>query len=283
MPTTLLQLNDGMLGRSPVNSEPESHLEEIKKGAKASATAVKETENTSVDKVHLTARAESRPASEAVAAEARKGYDFLFVGLRDMLDNKGGFSKQVTEIADAFEGPLALVVSRKPDRIPRLEPGALLLVPVNGTAAARRAAEVALALARPHCLRVKALYVSPAPKGQQRRASLSRRREEAVLKDIMELAERYGVLIQTAMRARTAADVAICQEAAKGASMIVMGATQRPGKELFFGNTASAVLAACKCPIMLIGSERVRRSEPNTDTAREEQSEAVMVKKEKAA
>jgi nucleotide-binding universal stress UspA family protein len=189
----------------------------------------------------------------------------------------------VAEIAAGFDGPLALVASGKSQRIPLLEAGSLILVPVNGTAAARRAAEVAFALARPHRLRVKALYVSPAPKGVRSRASISRSREEAVLKDIVELAERYEVLIQTAMRARSAPDVAICQEAAKGAAMIVIGASQRAGEELFFGNTANAILATCKCPIMLIASERVQRSEPNTGTAREEKSEAALVKSEKAA
>lgn len=38
--------------------------------------------------------------------------------------------------------------------------------------------------------------------------------------------------------------------------MIVMGATQRPGERLFFGDTATAVLAKSRRPVVLVASER---------------------------
>ena len=47
--------------------------------------------------------------------------------------------------------------------------------------------------------------------------------------------------------------------------MVVMGVTQRPGEELFFGDTATAVLAAAACPVVLLASERVRRAGADTD------------------
>jgi len=40
-----------------------------------------------------------------------------------------------------------------------------------------------------------------------------------------------------------------------------MGATQRPGRELFFGTTAMAVLAKCPQPIVLVVSERGQNAE----------------------
>jgi Kef-type K+ transport system membrane component KefB/nucleotide-binding universal stress UspA family protein len=285
MPTTLLQLKDGRIAPSIGAQGPEEHLEEIKKGAKASATAVKQDEDTPVERVHLTARTESRPTAETIKEEARKGYDMLLVGLDKVLSAKGSFSKNMTEIASGFEGPLCLVINGKdgPEKMPLLEAGAKILVPVNGTEVSRRAAEVALALARPHRARVKALYVAPVEAGRRATASISRRREEAVLKDIADLAERYNVPVQTAMRTRVAPDVAICREAANGAAMIVMGVTQRPGEELFFGNTATAILGKCKGPIMLVATERARHTEVNTDAVREEPSEARKDQEEKAA
>src|SRR5690606_25973354 len=113
---------------------------------------------------------------------------------------------------------------------------------VNGSEASRRAAELALALARPNRARVKALYVAHEDKIGQSHTSLSHRREEAVLKDIADLGERYGVSIMTAMRMQAAAGDAIRKEAARGVALVVMGVSQRPGDELFFGDTAAMVL-----------------------------------------
>jgi nucleotide-binding universal stress UspA family protein len=36
--------------------------------------------------------------------------------------------------------------------------------------------------------------------------------------------------------------------------MIVMGVSARPGEELFFGNTATAVLKDWKAPILMLAS-----------------------------
>jgi nucleotide-binding universal stress UspA family protein len=275
MPTTLLQMKDGRLAPSIGTDGPEEHLKEIKKGAKESATAVKQAEDMPVEKVHLTARAESRPTKESIKEEARKGYDMLLVGLDHAMTEKGNFTKSLTEISKGFEGPMALVLNGKndPKQMPQLDGAAKILVPVNGTEVSRRAAEIAFALARPNRARVKVLYVSPAEAGRKG-ASVSRRREEAILKDIADLGERYDVLVQTAMRTRVAPDVAVCREADKGVSMIVMGVTQRPGEELFFGNTASAVLAKCQGPIMLIATDRaVQKAEPDTKPERNQDSE----------
>ena len=87
----------------------------------------------------------------------------------------------------------------------------------------------------------------------------SHRREEAVLKGIVSLAERYGVPVETAIRTRGAPDQAIYKEAAGGISMVVMGVTRRSGEELYFGETATAVIGKCSGPIVLVANERVRR------------------------
>jgi nucleotide-binding universal stress UspA family protein len=259
MPTTLLQFRDNKTVRS-FGEGTEAHQEEIKKGAKASANYVKEIEDKPVDKVHLTARLESKEPKEAVAEEARKGYDLLLIGMSDATTPKGTFTTRITDLVDGFEGSIALIAPGKREGdMPQLNGTSKILVPVNGTEVSRRAAELAFALARPNRARVLALYVTP--QQNARRPTVSRRREEAVLKDIADLADRYDVLLQTAIRTNISADVAICREAAKGVTMIVMGVSQRPGDELFFGNTANAVLAKCRGPILLLATERIRRGE----------------------
>ncbi|WP_245438164.1 cation:proton antiporter [Mesorhizobium sp. WSM4312] len=268
MPTTLLHLQDGRLAGQVGDKGPERASREVKKGAARSARAVSKAEDTLVDRVHLTARTELQASAETIAAEARKGYGLLLVGLENMLTDKGTFSGALKDVSSGFDGPLCLVLNgaKADGKMPVLRAGTTILVPVNGTEVARRAADFALALARPHRARVKALYVSQARQGS-RPGTVSHRREEAVLKDVADLADRYGVAVDTAIRTRATADRAIAREVTKGAAMVVMGVTQRPGEELFFGDTATAVLAAVACPVVLLASERVKRADANANEA----------------
>jgi nucleotide-binding universal stress UspA family protein len=75
-----------------------------------------------------------------------------------------------------------------------------------------------------------------------------------VLKDTAELGQRYDVAVITRISQRGAAAGAILTEAKRGFSMIVMGVSARPGEELFFGNTATAVLRDWKAPILILAS-----------------------------
>ena len=79
-------------------------------------------------------------------------------------------------------------------------------------------------------------------------------REERVLKDMTQLGERYDVAISTRISERSAAAAAILKEARGNYAMIVMGVSTRPGEELFFGNTTTAVLKDWKNPILMVAS-----------------------------
>jgi nucleotide-binding universal stress UspA family protein len=115
---------------------------------------------------------------------------------------------------------------------------------------------------------VRALYVAHEDKSSHLLSSISHRREEAVLKDIAHLGERYGVTVVTAMRVQGAAGAAIRKEAAKGVALIVMGATQRPGDELFFGDTAAMVLGKSRVPVVLLTTGRVSRDDAEQEARR---------------
>ena len=76
-------------------------------------------------------------------------------------------------------------------------------VPVAGTDVSRRAAEVAIAIGRACNALVRVLYVSGArTNGRGRsRGGRMRAQEQAILKDIVEIADRYDVAVTTAVRA----------------------------------------------------------------------------------
>jgi len=255
MPTTVLH---SQFGKAP-DKVSEKVTKQVKKGAAKSAEAVRAAEDTLVDKVHLTARSGNEANAESIAAEARKGYGLLLVGFKSALGEKGDFSDTLNDVSSGFDGPLCLVLSgpKASGKMPMLRAGATILVPVNGTEVSRRAADFALALARPNRARVKVLYVSQARRNSQP-LTISHRREEGVLKDVAKLADRYGVEVETAIRTHTTPDKAIAREVSKGVVMVVMGVTQRPSEDLFFGATATAVIENAQCPVVLLASDRVR-------------------------
>ncbi|MHA6686984.1 cation:proton antiporter domain-containing protein [Mesorhizobium sp. A556] len=269
-PTTFLHLTTGTASAGAATGKgPQKHMDTIRKGAKASATAAKESDDSPVEKVHLSMRSESGATGKTIREEARKGYDMLLVGLNNSLTQKGDFTARLNDLASGFDGPLCIVVKGfgATGRMPTLQAGETILVPVNGTDASRHAAELALAMARPNRARVKALYVSQEGKSS-RKTSISHQHEEAVLKDIAQLGERYGVSVLTAMRMQGGAGEAIRKEAARGIALIVMGVTQRPGDELFFGDTAANVLQKCRGPIVLLTTGRVQRDDAEQEAIR---------------
>ncbi|PBC01076.1 cation:proton antiporter [Mesorhizobium sp. WSM3860] len=266
-PTTVLRTS----GESEADPGEAAHLDEIEKGAEQGREAAKEADEEPAHEEPLTRRPHDAPLSaQAVAKEARKGYGMLLIGLGRAVTAKGGFSRRLNEVAGAFEGPLCLVL--KPAgagrQMPRLGPGSgRILVPVNGTANARRGAELALAVASVTGAPVKVLYVAR-PGRDEPRDTVSHRRREAVLKDIVALADRYGVETETAIRSRAAAADAITRQAGRSVALIVMGVARRPGEELIFGETTSGVLQRCPCPVMLVSDARLRRDDEGREALR---------------
>jgi Kef-type K+ transport system membrane component KefB/nucleotide-binding universal stress UspA family protein len=222
---------------------------EVKSGAKVSAAKVlKDEAEPDPEKVHLITKVPVDRPADVVRDEARKGYDLLFIGREQIQDADGNIAPEIGELASGFEGPLALL-SYRGDRPQPLTSRTRLLVPVNGSPASRRGAEVAFVLARATGAHVTALFVS-----QTDGRSRTRSREEGVLKNMTELAERYDVRLATRISKRSAAAEAILKEAKGGYGMIVMGVTPRPGENLFFGNTAAALLGEWEEPLLLLAS-----------------------------
>jgi nucleotide-binding universal stress UspA family protein len=222
---------------------------EVKAGAKKSAAKVIADEaEPDPEKVHLTARVPLDAPAKVVKDEARKGYDLMFIGLKDSVEEDGGIAPSITQLAAGFGGPLVLFANPQ-EKTVQLTGRSRILLPVNGSPQSRKAAEVAFALARATGAKVHALFVSQTD-GRFR----TRVREESVLKDIAELGERYDVTVTTWISRRSTAAEAILKEAKRDFAMIVMGVSTRPGDELFFGNTAAAILKTWKAPILMLAS-----------------------------
>ncbi len=271
-PTTILELSDAHRSKgaakktkaasakaaTPVspNGDGSKH-DEVQTAAEAATTLESHPEDEKPGSVNVITQQHGSKHPEAVAGEARKGYDLLVIGIGKTRDRKSGFSNEVSQIAEGFDGPIAIVNSHRAAGRP-VNPHGHILIPVNGTDVSRRAVEVGLALARAEGAEITVLYVTRATNDRSRknvpRRQAMRRSERAVLADIAALAERYEVKLRTQTRVNVAPDEAIIGEAKHGYDLVVLGVSRRPGDTLFFGNTATAVLDRSRVSNLFVAS-----------------------------
>src|SRR5262245_8746449 len=253
MPATVVPAQQAGDSEKPSGSQSTEHA--IHAAAQA-ARGSESGEESARAKISVITRGGDAPPEETVASEARKGYDMLVIGI-DQVARRGEFHPDVNRIAAEFEGPLAIASARGIHLEDPLQSPLNILVPVTGTEASRRAAEIGIAIAQAAGVPVTALYVST---GRSKRAARSlrnalrsRRQHEAILKDVVEMADRYDVDIRTDVKIDVAADDAILRHAnANRATLIVMGVNRRPGETLFFGNVAAAVLEKSRRSILFV-------------------------------
>ena len=239
--------------------------EQEKKAAKAGDTVKqsaeliksKQKEEEKVDTpVEITTIVHEAPGPDVIAAEAEKGYDLMIIGVEKTTHRGKDFHESVTTLAKGFDGPLAITAVRS-DLAEKPGGKLSILVPVNGTEPSRRAAEVAITMARANKATLTVLYVAVRAAGKEgvRRGLRTRRHEEAILKDIVAIADGYNMSIRTAVLSENAADEAILNEAKRRKNnLIVMGVGRRPGEKLFFGDTASSLLEDAECSLLFLAS-----------------------------
>jgi nucleotide-binding universal stress UspA family protein len=227
-------------------------IEETIKSAAESARAKSMEESGAPVEVILRKTSEAT-SEEAITTEAKKGYDLLFIGKDKMQTANGAFSSEIDNVASAFEGPLALVIAEG-ERLEEPAAKALnILVPITGTDVSRRAAELAFSLDKTGS--VTALYVGRSARGRAASKRGGTRHAREILKDIVEMASRYGLKIETHIVLHANPANAILAEAKKGGhDLIVMGVSRRPGEKLFFGDTAAAILAKPPSSILLLST-----------------------------
>jgi nucleotide-binding universal stress UspA family protein len=252
MPTTVMQIKTdkktGKAAAEAAKQKAEEVGETVQKFADQ-VERVQKPEEKADTKLDVTTIVEQAPKPEAVAAEAEKGYSLMLIGLEKTVARRNEFHDDITKLAAGFEGPLAVLDVRDKLLEHPLDAKLNILVPVNGNEYSRRAAEVAIAVARASHAPLTALYVAPG--GKKR----SRRYEEAILKDISKLAETYDTEVRTEVRADVAAEDAILKELSrKPYTLVVIGAGRRPGEKLFFGDTAAALLEKSECSLLFVAS-----------------------------
>lgn len=257
LPITVLHIGNRAREQGRGRDE-ESHEAVVKKAAET-VSAYADGDAGSVDVVTRARRAE---LGEAIADEARKGFDLLVVGVDEAASTKDRFDRKIEDIAAKFDGPLAIVAA-KGKHLKQPMPDALnILVPVSGSGVSKRGAEVAVALTQAGSGSLRVIYVATTrDKGAQRGASRGLSQEAGILKDASDLAARYDVDITTTLRVNRAPEAAILREIdTTDVDLVVMGVDRIQADHLSFGGVADAVLRQSKVSVMLVSSGEPRQA-----------------------
>ena len=241
MPLTVLEVESAHQPAAPATLE-----EAAREGATAAASAG--TEQKAAD---ITTRRPTGSAEDAVAHEARKGHDILFVGLGETVD------AATARLAASFTGPVCVVVARGIHAGQPAGAGLNILVPVSGTPESQRALEVAVALARAGSTAITLLYVEPPTRGSGSNAFgqrlLGMRGIE--LREAAHFADQYNVRTRTVSRGGITIEDAIVDRIKRGRhNIVVLGVRQRSSEVNIYGTVATDVLERGACSVMLVSS-----------------------------
>ena len=218
-------------------------------------------------------------AAGTVLTEAKKGYDMIFLGLGRPVEapeapgegnpdedeaHHGTFRRQLEAVLREFDGPTAIAVARgEPLPADPLPAGLLnVLVPTTGTDYSRRAAEVAVAIAKAAGGQVTALHVARPPDDNDlRRHSPERRLRTgralvALVGEVETLGRREGVPVTARVITRRGQDDAILRQVERGGhNLVVLGVKARPsGERLFFGHSTTALIEQIPCALLVVKS-----------------------------
>jgi nucleotide-binding universal stress UspA family protein len=261
MPTTLVPVQTPDGSQATATKEPAGRAQAIRAAAQAARTADTDEAGSTAVKVDIVKPTVDASIEEIIADEVPKGYDMLVIGV-ERPATKGVFAESVNRIAARFEGPLAIVEARGPHREDAMKSRLNILVPMTGTEVSLQATEVGIAIARATKAPITALYVSagkssPRMAPRLRNAVQPREHAEAILREAVEMADRYGIEMRTAVKTDAAVADAILRHAgASRHTLIVMGVNRRPGETLYFGDVPAAILEQSPRSILFVSSPR---------------------------
>lgn len=203
---------------------------------------------------------ESKNPLESILDEVRKDYDLLIVGATERNKNSDMiFNPIVDNLVRLAPCPSIVVQSSnvsedwRPSRI---------LVPTNGSLAAKRAAEVAFGIAYHEHDQVHILNVVESKDGYSSldiEGSLKERRltfAHQTVEELKKLGESLNVSTFTEIEVGQEPDSVILKMSSeKNFDLIILGTDIRPGTDkLYLGPRVERILNNCTCPVLVVNS-----------------------------
>jgi Kef-type K+ transport system membrane component KefB/nucleotide-binding universal stress UspA family protein len=265
MPVTVIKLpTSGQPAKAEDGSD--EAVETLRQSAEA-AVAVKEEAAADVERV---APKPDRSLDEFIEEEARKGYDLLVIGVDPAAAPTGGFHDNVSRIARLFDGSLIVVAARGQHEQDPQGSRIDILTPATGNEVSRRAAELAINLAKAAKAPITVLSVlAPGARNERERLVAARRDAAEVVKEIKAIAEFNEVTMKSAIRTDISAEDAILRRARQGRhNLIVLGVSRRPGDTLSFGELATALLESSDRSLVFVAPSATTRARDAGGSAR---------------
>jgi nucleotide-binding universal stress UspA family protein len=263
MPVTVLDIVNGTKGANVTKGATAKSSADEKQQQSAQATEAVEVLTAAAEaaeggeeaalKVDVISRQHAAPPAEAIAEEARRGYDLLVVGVEPTATARGGFHDNVSKLVRDFEGSIAIVVARGAHEKDPVGADLDILTPVTGNENSRRGAEIAVTLAKAANAEATALSVINRDSKNKRQR---RREADSLLEEVKQIAEHHAAKVKTSVRTDSSVDEGILHTIESGEhDLIVMGASRRPGDTLSFGDVAASLLKEAKCSILFVSPQ----------------------------
>lgn len=192
--------------------------------------------------------------SQAIVNEAAKGYDLLVLGAPERIGSTDHvFSSVVDEVVRLAPCPSLVFRAGQGQWPPRR-----IMVPTGGTATARRAAELAFALASDDG-DVLAFHVVDTASttgmatGRSSSPAVRLAIGQEVVEDIRQMGETYGASVVTEVMIWNETTSGIISRAGSDIDLIVVGTSVRAGsRRLYLGPKVDRLLAEAPCPVIIL-------------------------------
>ena len=177
----------------------------------------------------------------------------FFIGLERPVSTTGVFEDRTQRLAEAFGGPLAIVLLGEYAAAHGPDPPLAILVPTGGTPEDRLAIEIALTLAKASKGTLTALHVFDRQYDSQWLRGRSRRHGLSVLVDARRLGKRSGVPVKGVSVTSSRPEVEIRRAAKSGRyDLVVIGTSLRLGERKFLSPRSSSLVRSLRTPVLLI-------------------------------
>jgi Kef-type K+ transport system membrane component KefB/nucleotide-binding universal stress UspA family protein len=190
---------------------------------------------------------------DEMQTELAKGYSIVFTGIdQPVSETAQKFAGVLDSLIAKFDGPVAITLNGSRFNFASGHPLSIL-VPTGGTAQARLATEIALALAKATKGTLTVLHVFDPKEDTDLLRGRARRLGASVLVDARQLGKRSEVQVKALTAVDSRPEEAIRRAAAAGGyDLVILGSSLHVGGSKFLGRRSAALVRALRTPVLLV-------------------------------
>lgn len=201
-----------------------------------------------------------RDAGKTIVDEARKDYDLVVLGATEKVDDKNHLFSPIVDYITRFSPCPTLIVQA--GIIPENWHPQRIMVPTNGSQAARNAAELAFFIAKSDkekevlALNVMMEELSPIQSAKKDYIESRQQFADETVQELKRLGNAFGVKTEAMVRDGQSPEQVITEIAqANNIDLIIVGTNIRPGSNrLYLGHRVENILQMAPCPVIVFNT-----------------------------